>query len=401
MSDVAKRLTEQRANVWEQTKALADAAADESRSFTADEQSKWESLNTDLDALDQRIKTLVDGEQRAREAEAAMVALRGEPKASGPAPVADGLRAFLAGETRSYTATPGAGVSFRDLVKGTTTAGGYTVPTDFYGTLVEHLTENSAVLRAGVTVLNTDGGETLQIPKTTAHGSAAIVAEGGAIPENDPTFGQASLGAYKYGDLIQISRELVTDTGVDLVGYLAAQAGRALGNAFGAHLVSGTGSSQPRGILLDVSAGVTGAAVTPTADDLIDLFYSVIAPYRNSSACGWLMNDSTVATIRKLKDSNGVYMWQPSLTVGAPDSILGKPVHTDPNMPATGDAAESILFGDFSRYFVRMVNGIRFERSDDFAFNTDLVSYRALMRADGTMVDLTGAVKSFVGADVA
>jgi HK97 family phage major capsid protein len=140
---------------------------------------------------------------------------------------------------------------------------------------------------------------------------------------------------------------------------------------------------------------VTGAF---TADNLIDLFYSVIAPYRASSSAYWVTKDSSLASIRKLKDTTNQYIWQPSLQAGAPDLLLGKALVTDPNVAAPAVNAKSVIFGDMSQYFVRMAGGVRFERSDDFAFNTDLVTFRCLLRADAALVDLTGAVKVFVGA---
>jgi HK97 family phage major capsid protein len=255
-------------------------------------------------------------------------------------------------------------------------------------------------MQAGATVLNTNSGESIQVPKTTSHSTAGIVTEGGTISASDPAFGQITLGAYKYGTLIQVSRELLEDTGVDLEGYLAMQAGRALGNAFGAHAITGTGTSQPRGVVTDATLGVTGGAGVVgafTSDNLIDLFYSVIAPYRASGSAKWIMRDSTVAVARKLKDTTGQYIWQPGLTADAPDTILGKQVLTDPNVAATALSAKSVLFGDFSQFFIRLAGGVRFERSDDFAFNTDLVTFRALLRADSALVDLTGAVKYFAG----
>jgi HK97 family phage major capsid protein len=232
------------------------------------------------------------------------------------------------------------------------------------------------------------------VPKTTSHSTAAIVAEAASIGVSDPAFGQASLGAYKYGVMVQVSRELVDDTGIDLQGYLAEETGRALGNAIGAHLVAGTGTSQPRGVITDASLGVTtgtGVAGVPSADNLIDLYYSVIAPYRNSPSAAWLIKDSTIGALRKIKDTTGQYIWQPGLTTGAPDLLLGKPVYTDPNVPATGVNAKSVLFGDFSRYFVRLAGGVRFERSDEYAFGNDLITYRALLRGDGALMDTSGA----------
>jgi HK97 family phage major capsid protein len=260
--------------------------------------------------------------------------------------------------------------------------------------------EMSGVMSASPTVLRTTSGENLQVPKTTAHGTAAITAENAAISASDSTFGQVTLGAYKYGRLVQVSRELVEDTAVDLLGYLARDCGRSLGNAFGAHAVTGTGSSQPSGVVTGSTVGVTGAASVVgafSADNLIDLFYSVIAPYRSSPSCSWLMRDATVASVRKLKDTTNQYLWQPSMQVGSPETLLGKALYTDPNVAAVALSAKSVVFGDMSSYFVRMVNGVRFERSDDYAFNTDLVTFRAILRADGALVDTTGAVKHFIG----
>lgn len=402
MSDYIKRLREQRANTWEQAKALLDAAAAENRDLTAEEQSSYDAMSTSLDEIAERVKDMEDAEKRQKDASDAferLLARQPERKTDEPKDDA-ALRSFLKGETRAFDLMPTGKVNYRDLTKGTATAGGNTVPTSFYDRLIAHLIEVSGVMMAGPTVLNTNSGENIEVPTTTAHSSAAIVGEGSAISESDPAFAKRTLGAYKYGVLIQVSRELLDDSGVDLEGYLAMQAGRALGNAFGAHLVTGSGSSQPTGVVTSAATGKTGGTgVTGafTADDLIELFYSVIAPYRNSSSAGWLMRDATLATARKLKDSNGQYLWQPSLQAGTPDILLGKPVHTDPNVAAVATSAKSVVFGDFSAYFVRQVNGVRFERSDEYAFNSDLVTFRALLRGDGLTVDQTGALKVFAG----
>ncbi len=413
MSEMVKALRERRQKVWEDMKSLADKATDENRAFDASEQGQWDAQNEELDKLDQRIKSALDTEQRAKDAEDAFTKLAGgERKPSGEGEedrkaTNEELRKFLRGEgPRAYEVKPSGPVNFRDLSKLTAGAGGNVVPTGFYERLVAHLIETSAILQAGATVLSTSSGEVIQVPKTTAHSSAGIVTEAGTISESDPAFGQVSLGAYKYGTLIQVSRELLTDAGVDLEGYLAMQAGRALGNAFGAHTITGTGSSQPRGIVTDATVGVTGPAGTATgfgnqstagqgADLLIDLFHSVISPYRMSQACRWLMDDATAGAVRKIKTSEGQYIWQPSVIAGQPDPILGKPVLTDPNVATPAANAKSVVFGDMSQYFVRLAGGIRFERSDDFAFGNDLVTFRALMRADAALVDLTGAVKVF------
>ncbi len=413
-------LLEQRANLHSQMKAIIDGAeADNKRALTAEESATFDRLDTQineldqqrqrLEALDQREADLLEAQERAKLDIVPKDQTRSDGKPDG---FEAEIRSFLAGDRRSVTIAPDERISSyaqlrslaaqqRDLTKGTATAGGHTVGTGFYAQLVDHLIEVSGVMQAGPTVLITDRGDSLPIPRTTAHSTATSeIAEAAAITESDPAFNQLVLNAYKYGVIVQVSYELMEDTYVDLLGYLAMQAGRAVGNAFGTRLVTGTGTSQPQGVATAATTGVTGGAGVAgafTGDNLIDLFYSVIAPYRNSPACGWLMRDTTLAAARKLKDTQGQYLWQPSLQVGAPDTLLGKPVFTDPAVAAVAVSAKSVLFGDMSRYFVRQVKDIRFERSDQFAFNADLTTFRCVLRGDGGLADTTGAVKAFVG----
>ena len=406
MSDFVKRLQEQRANIWEGMKATLDKAAEEGRDLTVEEQTEFDTRNAELDKLDVRVKSLRDAEQRTADAEAAFGDLLAKPQEREHGKDSDTgvqMRDFLSGKggrSMEVRAEKPFGIEeLRTLSKLTAGAGANTVKTSFYERLMAHMIEVSGILAAGPTVLNTDTGEQIQVPKTTAHSSAALIAEAGTITASDPTFGQVPLDAYKYANLIQVSNELVNDTSVDLLGYVAMQAGRAVGNAFGTHAITGTGSSQPNGLVTASSLGVTGAASVAGAfsyDNLVDLYYSVISPYRASRSCGWLLRDASMATVRKLKDGSGNYIFTPGIG-DTPDQILGKQVNTDPNVAAVALGAKSVLFGDMSQYFVRIVNGIRFERSDEYAFNTDLVTFRCILRADGDLVDTTGAVKHFIG----
>jgi HK97 family phage major capsid protein len=413
-----KALLAQRKSLHEQQKSIIDAA--DARALTAEETAKFDSLDADIVGLDEQRKRLESLDQRERDlAEvekrtAPIVDPEQKKREADSSQLEKQVREFLAGDRRSVTIAPDVdgpvnyaqlrsiAAQQRDITKTPATAGGHTVGTGFYATLVDHLIEVSGVMQAGPTVLITDRGDNIPVPRTTAHSAATSeIGEGVAITESDPAFNQLVLGAYKYGVLVQASYELIEDTYVDLLGYLAMQAGRAVGNAFGARLVTGTGTSQPQGVATAASVGVTGGtgvAGAFTGDNLIDLHFSVIAPYRNSPSCGWLMRDATVASVRKLKDSQGQYLWQPSLQVGAPDTLLGKPIFTDPNVAAVAVNARSVLFGDMSRYFVRQVRDIRFERSDDFAFNSDLITFRCVLRGDGGLADTTGAVRAFVGA---
>ena len=376
-------------------RAIQDKAAEEGRELNAEEEVSWQEANADCDALDVRMQRVIELEERSAAADKAM-ALYGddpEPEDSEPKPpsIEAELRKLAAGEIRSVDVMP----ERRDL---TTSADSSIVPTSFYDQLVEHLVEASGVMTAGATVLNTASGEAMTVPVTTAHSSGSLISEGNAITESDPTFAARTLNAYKYAALIQVSSELVADTGVDLLGYLSNEAGRAVGLAAGAHFATGTGSSQPNGIVTASTLGATGdtgESGAASADNLIELFYSVIGPYRMNGA--WLMDDTTIGNVRKLADTTGQYLWQPGLALDRPDSLLGKPVFSDPSIAVEAIDAKSIIFGDISRYFVRLAGGVRFERSDDYAFNTDLVSFRAILRADGELADQTGAVKHFVG----
>lgn len=402
MSDVMiKRLLEQRANVWEQTKELLDRAADENRDLSAEENEQYERANTTLDEIDARRKDLEEQARAAKDAQEFLSTLGPKDPTPDKRSAADELRAAFKGEHRDGYTAKFSPQEVRDLTVGTSTAGGDTRPTSFSGRLWAHLIEVANVINAGATVLTTDGGEDFGLPTTTAHSTATLTTEGSAISESDPAFVKRTLSAYKYAVLLQASSELIQDTGVDLEGYIAMQAGRAVGNAFGTHLVTGTGSSQPYGIATGSTLGVTGGTgVTGafTADNLIDLHYSVIAPYRNSPACAWLMRDATMGAVRKLKGSDNNYLWQPGLVAGAPDILIGKPVYTDPNVAATALNAKSVFFGDLSAYHVRVVNDVKFDVSAEYAFNADLITYRCTLRGDGTLLDRTGAIKHFVGA---
>lgn len=278
---------------------------------------------------------------------------------------------------------------------------GAPVPTSFYDQLVWHQVQVSP-LRQLSTVIQTASGENMQIPRTSANSSFALIAEAGTFTNTEPTLAAfITLGTYKLGGLIQISTEMAEDEGVDLLAWLAEQAGVALGVGQATYLTTGTGSSQPTGIVQNATVGVTGGtgvAGAFTADNIIDLLYSVNAAYRALPGCAWLMRDTTIAAVRKLKDSQNRYLWEPGLNGPTSDTLLGFPIYSCPDVAAVALNAKSVVFGSIPRFYVREARGIRFERSDEFAFGTGLISYRAYLRFDSNLVDQTGAVKVFVGA---
>ena len=405
MSELVTTLREQRLNTWEQAKAVAERAAEEKRSMTADEERQWDEANNDLSKLDERIKSILDNEKRAADAAMAMDELAKIP--ADTRRVAPVLGEFdYAAEIRKLASAP-AGTGFdlrwptnkneqRNLLDSNVP-----LPTSFVGQLYRYLIDTSTIRKANPTVFSTSSGENMVVPRATAYGTAKWTAEAGAISASDPTLSSVTLGAYKVGVLIQISNELLVDEGFDVAGFIASQAGMLIGVAVDTAYVSGTGTTQPSGFLGSASTGVQAATGTgslvglPTsgasigADVLIDLYHSVIPQYRANAS--WLMNDQVVRLIRRLKDTTNQYLWQPALVAGQPDTLLGRPVYPDPNMPLITAASKSpIAFGDFRSYFIRDVTPLRFERSNDYAFGTDLVSFRALYRTDGVLADTSG-----------
>jgi len=392
MSKIVDGLFEERANLWESMKELNDREIAEERSLDASEKEQWDKMNDRMSEIDARVQELASVEEANKKSEEARAIF----EANATSPViekevevetdASVLRKMATGEVRSHN------FEKRDLTK---SGDAGLVPQGFYDQIIAKLDEN-AVVRQFATVVNTASGEDIKFPQITALSSASLVAEGGAIGESDPTSASVTLGAFKYAYLVQVSSELLADEGVDIEGFLANDIGRALGNGAGTDFAVGNGSSKPNGVINASSTGVTCASATAiTSDEVIDLYHSVTAPYRINGA--WLMNDSTLKEVRQLKDSNNQYLWQPSLQQGNPDILLGSPVATDPNVEAIATAKKVMAFGDMSKYFIREVSGFQLDRSVDYAFANDLVTFRAIYRADGDLMD-TNAVKLMVMA---
>ena len=278
------------------------------------------------------------------------------------------------------------------LQVGTDSEGGYLVPDEFEKTLVEALEEEN-IFRKLATVIKTSSGDR-KIPVVASKGSASWVDEEGLIPESDDSFGQVSIGAYKLGTLIKVSNELLNDSVFNLEAYISKEFGRRCGAKEEDAFFNGDGTGKPTGILnasLGAETGVTADAIDKiTADEIIDLFYSLKAPYRKRAV--WILNDSTVKAIRKLKDGNGNYLWQPALTAGTPDTILGRPVYTSAYMPSIAAGKKTIIFGDLSYYWVADRQGRTFKKLSELYATTDQTGFMATQRVDGKLI-LREAVK--------
>lgn len=290
------------------------------------------------------------------------------------------------------------------------THGQETVPTTLVERLFVRFFADSAILKAGPTILRTASGEALKFPRLTSLGALpqaqARVAELGQIQKANATFDQIQLDAFKYGQISQSSREVIEDSVIDVRGLMGDIIGRNMSNYLGYDLTLGTGTNQPRGVVTVAAASgqtvtsATGVQGKPSnMDNILDVIAKLPVPYRQNAA--WLMNDLTTFVLRKFKlnttTGDNAYAWQPSIVPGGPDSLLGYPVYTDPNIASTGTNAVSMVLGDFSMYYVRLVNDVRVEWSTEYAWDTDLVSVKAVLRADGDAIDDT-AFAAFVGA---
>ena len=384
-----KRQQEQRARAWEEAKALLDTAAGEKRDLTADEQQKYDAINRDLDeraALIERVRA--DEEREVRAAEMRL------PEA--PAPIAkresdaDILRSLVRGERRSVT------FERRSM---STSADSSVVPTGFYEILQENLQYEGPMLRGDVvTLLNTQSGETIKVPTEASRSVATATAEAAVFEGSQPTFSSFDLKAHKYGALLQVSRELVEDAGIDIVGFIARQFAVAIGTAVNSVLTTGTGTVQPNGIANAAGSALTGGTGVSgafTAANLITLAHAVDSAYASRRA-GFMMRRATLGSVRSLQDGSGAFIYSVG-AAGLPDTLLGYPVIENPYVPAVGTGAKSVLFGDFSSYHVRQVGGIDLARSEDYGFANDVITFRASVRLDGNLGQ-SAAVKAFYGA---
>ncbi len=377
-----KAQTEARARAWEAAKALLDNAAAEKRDLTAEEQVQFDRINADLDER----AAAIDNVRKIEEREAKAAELSRGLEIATPKSDSDLLRAIARGEVRGH-----------NFEARTLTPSSNLVPTGFFDQVWMKAREVGPMLRVG-NILNTASGEDIVFPTLTAYSSAALVAAGGTIAASDPTFSSVTIGAYKYSFLVPVADELLVDSGVNLEAELAKAGGNSIGYAVNTALTTGTGSSQPNGVVTAASSAVTGtaAAGAPTGDDIINLYYSLDGAVRAASNFAFMANATTISSIRKLKDTTGQYLFQPSLAAGTPDTLLGRPLVENPAM-ASGTSAKSILAGDWDAYRVRVAGGLQVAQSSDYQFNLGVVNYRFQIRVDGDLLD-TSAIKFYQGA---
>lgn len=372
-----------RAKAWEDAKAFLDAHATDNGTLSASDAEVYDRMEREITALSDQIARV----QRLSDMESEMRAPVSAPIVGTPGAGAPDSKTGRASDEyrRDFDAMLRGKLPMRNaLVEGTGSAGGYLVPEEFENQIITGLDEFN-VVRGVANVIRTNGDH--KIPVATKHSTAQWKGEGVAYAESDPEFGQITLSAHKLTDLVKVSIELLQDSMFDLDSYITGEFARAFGIAEEEGFCVGTGSGQPTGIFTANGGEVghtAGAADKITPEDIISLIYKLKAPYR--AAAKWLMNDSTVAAVRKLKDANGVYMWQPSFAMGEPDKLVGYELLTSAYAPEIAASANVAAFGDFHCYWIADRMGITVQRLNEAFATNGQVGFIATERVDGKVV---------------
>jgi len=373
MSEFIKTQAEVRNNLVAQMREVIDLAESEKRGLTAEDLQKIDRIEADLEARDAAIATAQKVEERSKAAfEAASTFAPSQAPVQGDS---DLLRAIARGEVRGH--------EFARESRAALVPSSNTVGQSFYDRVFEIAQLVGPMLTVSE-VFNTSSGENLVIPTVTATSSAGSVAAGSAVAESNPTFSSITLGAEKYGALVSVAQELVTDAGFDITGYIAQELGTSLG--LQANSVLTTKLAAAAGSVVTGGTGVSGAA---TYENLVDLVYGIADGARVLPGLGFQMSKTGIAAARKMKDGNGSYIWADSAVTGQPATLLGYSVYENPAVAAVATGAKSVLFGHLPSFKVRVAGGIRVDQSADYAFANDVVTYRGLIRLDGGLTHAT------------
>ncbi len=388
-------LREKRAKAWEAAKALLDSKRGDDGLLSAEDTASYEKMESDVVNLGKEIDRLerqavIDLEM----SRATSTPIKNKPNGN---PACDAKTGRASDEYKqsfwkAMREKNSYGVQ-NALQIGTDSEGGYLVPDEFEATIISSLQEENIVRQVASIIITSSGDR--KIPVSTSKGSASWVDEEGAIPESDDVFGQVNISAHKLATMIKISEELLNDSAFNLERYIATEFARRISTKEEEAFLVGDGVAKPVGIFNTTGGsevGVTANSSTVIAfDDIMDLYYSLRSPYRKKAV--FMTNESTIKAIRKIKDANGQYIWQPSTVLGEPDSIFGKRILTSAYVPELGAGNKTIAFGDFSYYWIADRQGRSFQRLNELYAPNGQVGFRGTQRVDGKLI-LSEAVKS-------
>lgn len=372
-------LIQKRAKVWEGAKAFVESHAKENGTLSAEDNAVYLKMEKEIEDL----TAAIDRQQRAERMEQELnrpmnFPLTGKPGDGGAGNgktgrASDEYRAAMLGAFRS---------NFRNvsnvLQEGVDADGGYLVPEEYDRRLIDVLDEEN-IMRSLGTKITTSGQHKINIAATKP--AASWIEEGGALTFGDATFSQIFLDAYKLHVAIKVTEELLYDNAFNLENYIVTQFGRALANAEEDAFLNGDGKGKPLGLFAAAGGGTVADTLTAAvkSDDLISLVYALKRPYRRKAS--FILNDQTLASLRKLKDNNGAYIWQPSYQAGEPDRLLGYTVHTSAYAPA-----DAIAFGDYSYYNIGDRGTRSFAELKELFAGNGMVGFVAKERVDGKLV---------------
>lgn len=372
-------LIQKRAKVWEGAKAFVESHAKENGTLSAEDNAAYLKMEKEIEDL----TAAIDRQQRAERMEQELSKpmnspLTGKPSGSGTGNgktgrASDEYKAAMLGAFRS---------NFRNvsnvLQEGVDADGGYLVPEEYDRRLINVLEEEN-IMRSLGTKITTSGQHKINIAATKP--AASWIEEGGALTFGDATFSQIFLDAYKLHVAIKVTEELLYDNAFNLENYIVTQFGRALANAEEDAFLNGDGTGKPLGLFAATGGGTVADTLTAAvkSDDLISLVYALKRPYRRKAS--FILNDQTLASLRKLKDNNGAYIWQPSYQAGEPDRLLGYTVHTSAYAPA-----DAIAFGDYSYYNIGDRGTRSFAELKELFAGNGMVGFVAKERVDGKLV---------------
>lgn len=380
-----KRLSEERANIGKELEELVVRQHTEKRELTAEENEKFGRLNDALDTRMEQIDALTKNamaDLKAAEREERFRAMVRDDAATTDSPAEDVRSIFTKianGDLKGYT--------FGREQRATLTGSNVPVPTSFYDRVFE-LGKAQTPMFTASTLIETAGGENITVPTLTAYSTPGITAAGSAISESAPTFSSVTLGAWREAVIVKVANDLLKDEGFDVAAWVERQAAEAINYAMGALLTTGTGTTQPTGIVSAASSAVTGGTGVSgafTFANLVDLYYGVDDAVIGRGNLSFMGNKTAHATARKLVDTTG----QPVLAInpqaGQPDTIFGAPFLYNPAMANVGTGAKSLVFGDMKSYLTRIAGGIEVTRDASIGFGSDETWFRVQLRADGNL----------------
>ena len=381
-----QELIEKRAKVWETAKNFVDTHEDKNGNLSAEDKETYSRMEAEIEELTNSIERQQRAERREQELSKPVNSpITGKPYKDEPQGEVKTGRASDEYKKAMLTALRS---NFRQvsnvLQEGVDADGGYLVPEEYDHRLIDVLTEEN-IMRGIATKITTSGEHKINIAATKP--AAAWIEEGEALSFGDATFDQKILDAHKLHVAIKITEELLYDNAFGLENYIITEFGKALANAEEDAFLNGDGVGKPTGIFDKTKGGESIGTLTAAlkSDDILDLIYKLKRPYRKNAS--FIMNDATLAQIRKLKDNNGQYLWQPSYQANEPDKILGYNIRTSAFAPT-----DAIAFGDYNYYNIGDRGSRSFKQLNDLFAGNGMIGYVAKERVDCLLI-LPEAVK--------